>query len=141
MHLSDETLEVLAGLITGESGITPGKDGPELANFFDNRAEWEPFGAGFPPKGEYVRERLGVFNGSPRLKKFVERAFEAEEDGVLWPDNAAVHFAPVLARDGYGLRKVRRAPIPYGATVIPAKDVYEVVRLETPPPRRVPHSS
>ena len=130
MHLSEETLEVLADLITGESGVTPGRDGPELADFFDNRAEWEPFGAGFPPKGDYVRERLGVFNGSPRLKKFVERTFEAEEDGALWPDNAALHFVPYLERDGYTLRKVRRAAVPYGATVIPAKNVFEVVKVE-----------
>ncbi|MDG4951593.1 hypothetical protein NLM59_11745, partial [Weeksellaceae bacterium KMM 9724] len=65
VKLSPETLEVLAGLITGESGLTPERGGPALADFFDNRAEWEPFGAGFPPAGEYVRERLAVFNGSP----------------------------------------------------------------------------
>lgn len=122
-------MEFLVGLITGTKGFGPQRSDPELADFFDNRAEWEPFGFGFPPKEDYVRERLRVYNGSPRLKTFIERAFVAEDEDALWPDNAALQFSEFLARDGYQMLKVRKPAVPYGDTIIPKHNAWVVARI------------
>lgn len=129
MRISEQTLEFLVGLISGANGLSSQRSEPELADFFDNRTEWEPFGHGFPPKMDYVRERLGLFNGSPRLRIFIERAFVAEDEGALWPDNAALRFSELLIRDGYRMLKVRKPAMPNSGTVISPRYAWVVEKL------------
>ena len=43
----DAALEFLADIATGDSGLSPIRTEPDLADFFGHLSEWEPFGHGF----------------------------------------------------------------------------------------------
>lgn len=121
--LSKNALEFLAGIILGNTGLSPERSAPELAEFFQNRAEWEPFGHGFPQKDEYVKERLNLHNGGARMAFFVERAFQSDNGGDDWVAQAAARFSEVLAEDGYEMRLTQR-PGNYLGSVYTAGMIY-----------------
>lgn len=129
MKISEESLEALLGIITGDLGMSPSRTEPQLADFFDNRAEWEPFGYGFPARDVYVRERLHVFNGVPRMKHFIEKAFQFEPDDEGGADKAAFWFSQILLRDGFKLEKSQKPSYRYGDVMVPGLSFFEVVPL------------
>ena len=131
LKLSDSALDFLADIITGDSGLSPVRSAPELADFFGNRSEWEPFGHGFPPAGEYVRERLGVFNGSSRMAKFIENAFDFGPGSEEAAEFAAKKFSDLLQSDGYRMKRAFRPAVKYLDGYIPARSVFVAEPAET----------
>ena len=124
LNISDATIEFLADIITGDSGLSPVRTEPELADFFANRAEWEPFGHGFPPRDQYVRERLRVFNGSNRMAGLIERAFDFGTGGEMAAELAANRFTELLGQDGYRMKRTFRPAVKYRDGHIPARSVF-----------------
>ena len=131
MKISDATIEFLADIVTGDSGLSPVRTEPELADFFANRAEWEPFGHGFPPPGEYVRERLRVFNGSNRMAGLIEKAFDFGAGGEVAADLAATRFTELLMADGYRMKRTYRPAVKHRDGHIPARSVLVPEPLES----------
>jgi hypothetical protein len=130
VKLSKKALKFLAGIILGDSGLSPTLTEPELANFFENRSEWEPFGYGFPPRDEYVGDRLKVFNGSPRMQGFVEKAFQAEPDSDdAWVAKAAARFSVILAEDGYEMRLSQKPGFRHGLKYAPGQIYFALAPL------------
>ena len=131
VKISDATIEFLADIITGDSGLSPVRTEPELADFFENRAEWEPFGHGFPPPGEYVRERLRVFNDSNRMAGLIEKAFDFGAGGDTAAELAANRFTELLRQDGYRMKRTFRPAVKYGDSHVPARSVFVAEPLES----------
>ncbi|MEX0281236.1 MAG: hypothetical protein AB3N13_08625 [Arenibacterium sp.] len=130
MKLSEGALDFLADIISGDSGLSPKRTKPELADFFGNRSEWEPFGHGFPPRGEYVRERLDVFNESARMAGFIEKAFDFGPGGEEASEFAAGKFSELLLSDGYAMKRAFRPAVKYLDGYIPARSVFVAESIE-----------
>jgi|GEM_PF-3881164 len=145
MKISEESLEALLGIITGDLGMSPIRTEPQLADFFDNRAEWEPFGYGFPARDVYVRERLHVFNGVPRMKHFIEKAFQFDSDDEGGADKAASWFSQILLQDGFKLEKAQKRDFMNKGVLVPGRIFFAVVPIATnettPKNNPFPHSS
>ena len=131
MKISDVTIEFLADIITGDSGLSPDRTEPELADFFANRAEWEPFGHGFPPRDEYVRERLRLFNDSHRMADLIENAFDFGPGGETAAELAANQFSELLRHDGYRMKRTFRPAVKYRDGHIPARSGFVPEPLES----------
>ena len=54
MNLSANTLERLAGLLTGDPGKSPRRTGPQLIEFFRDFGERDLYGQGFPSRHNYT---------------------------------------------------------------------------------------
>ena len=131
LNISDATIEFLADIITGDSGLSPVRTEPELADFFANRSEWEPFGHGFPPRDEYVRERLMVFNDSNRMAELIEKAFDFGVGAETAAELAANRFSELLRQDGYQMKRIFRPAVKYLDGHIPARSVFVPEPLES----------
>jgi len=131
LKLSDATIEFLADIITGDSGLSPVRTEPELADFFENRAEWEPFGHGFPPRDEYVRGRLRVFNDGDRMAGLIEKAFDFGAGGEAAAEFAANRLSELLRQDGYRMERTFRPAVKYRDGHIPARSVFVPEPLES----------
>lgn len=131
MRISGKSLEALLDIIMGDSGMPSYRTGPQLVDFFDNRAEWEPFGHGFPARDVYVRERLHLFNGEPGMKQIIEKAFQFDPDGEGQAEKAASRFSQILSGDGFELEKVQKPGYRYGDVLVPARTFFEVVPIAT----------
>lgn len=133
MRISDASLKFFADIITGDSGLSPTRTEPELADFFDNRSEWEPFGYGFPPRDKYMRDMLSAFNGSSRMAKLIEKAFDFGVGGEAAAEFAANQFSELLRSDGYQLKRTFRPAVKYRDGYIPARSVFVAEPLESHP--------
>jgi hypothetical protein len=69
MKISDKTISALAKIITGDSGISPYKSGPQLVDFFNDIGANDVYGKGFPSRWSYAEEKLRQFNNTPKLVK------------------------------------------------------------------------
>ncbi|MFW6110270.1 MAG: abortive infection family protein [Patescibacteria group bacterium] len=75
MKISTKTLQFLRDLITGDSGDTEYKSGPQLVEFFNNFGFKDEYGKGFPSRWYYTENKLRTLNNTNNMKKCVEAYF------------------------------------------------------------------
>lgn len=77
MKISEQSLDVLVGVITGDSKKSPYRSGPQLINFFNpffnNK---DSYGQGFPSRWNYTKDKLLALNGTELLLLAVESALD-----------------------------------------------------------------
>lgn len=81
MEVSYKSIQAIQKVITGDSlenghPIGPYRSGPELVEFFNELAENDEYGQGFPSRWSYVEEKLTKYNGSDNLRYAIESAFD-----------------------------------------------------------------
>lgn len=103
MRNSAKTLQRLTEIITGNSGKSPRRSGPELIEFFRDFGERDLYGQGFPSRAYYVQEKLRQFNGTEMMKQIVSAAFDFFDADEFNPEEEAEAFNRLLVRDGYRL--------------------------------------
>ena len=101
MKLSAKTLERLAGILTGDTGVSPYRTGPKLIDFFYDFGERDLYGQGFPSRGAYTLEKLKKFNGTEAMRGILSEAFDYFDEREFNPEEAAEEFNRTLTRDGY----------------------------------------
>lgn len=89
MKLSYKTIQVLAKIVTGDSGKSPYRSGPNLVRFFNNLGLNDEYGQGFPSRWRYAEESIKKINGTGQLielfkdildpRDFVDKNFSLEE--------------------------------------------------------------
>ena len=62
MKISNETISVLARIITGDSKISSYQTGPELVDFFNSLGFADTYGQGFPSRWFYTEQKLEQIN-------------------------------------------------------------------------------
>ena len=128
MRLSERALERLNRAITGDSGETPYRTGPQLIDFFYEYGERDIYGKSFPARHDYVRQKLRKFNGTATMEEIVCGAFD------LWdtesdPQMAADDFNQVLLPEGFRLVLDYRRSWMDGTRVVYGDPYFEVRRL------------
>ena len=103
MRLSEQSLDRLTRVITGDSRQSRYRTGPELIEFFYDFGERDLYGKSFPARGAYVLDKLRKFNGTEIMKKIVCRAFDFLDDKKFDAVAAGDAFNQVLTRDGFRL--------------------------------------
>ena len=103
MRMSARSIERLTEIITGNSKKSPYRKGPQLIEFFRDFGERDLYGQGFPPRAQYVREKLRQFNGTETMEEIVSAAFDFFDVDEFNPEDQAESFNRLLARDGYRL--------------------------------------
>lgn len=103
MKLTAKALEKLTEIITGNSKVSPYRSGPQLIEFFHDFGERDLYGQGFPARAGYTLEKLKKFNGTETMKEIVSAAFDFWGEDGFNPENEALQFNKVLARDGFRL--------------------------------------
>ncbi|MDF1697634.1 MAG: abortive infection family protein [Saprospiraceae bacterium] len=107
MKISENTIEHLKLVVTGDSGFTPYLSGPKLVKLFNRYGFNFIYEAGFPSRHIFAEDRLRDMNNSTELKSLIEeildvRKFIGKED-VL--DSAVKHVNSFLKFDGYKFKK------------------------------------
>ncbi|MBY6202327.1 abortive infection family protein [Maritalea mobilis] len=137
MKLSETAIEYLVGIITGDTNRTPYRSGPKLVDFFNELGFEDLYGSGFPARHSYVRQNILEVNGTERMKKVVEAAFNwSVEDEKAAEDNA-FQFSRIISNGGYKLKKEYGRGFMSGDDYIPGLLMFEVVenkilKIETP---------
>ena len=88
MNLSNQTLNALALILTGDNKISPYLSGPMLVDFFNNIGFAEIYYQGFPTRIVYAKDKLVEINNNPRIecaineivdkKRFANKSFNLE---------------------------------------------------------------
>lgn len=76
MIISEESLSTLGSVITGDSGISPYRSGPDLVEFFNRFGGNDEYGRGFPSRWWYAEERLRELNGTPEMEEVLLAAVD-----------------------------------------------------------------
>lgn len=132
MKLSPKPIEFLVGIITGDSGLSEYRSGPELVNFFNSHGESDLYGQGFPSRHIFVREKLQALNGGDRIKAVVESAFDALDEEKDHAEDVAFQFSKLAAQDGIKLRKDNHYGFYHGNEYVQGPIYFEVVTIERP---------
>ena len=109
MKLGEQSIGVLASLITGDSRKSPYRSGPQLVSFFNQFAEKkDSYGQGFPTRWYYARDKLNLINGTDVLKTVIEAVVDPR--GFLGTqlslDDVASEINQYIEFDGWKLSKV-----------------------------------
>jgi HEPN domain-containing protein len=127
VKLSEPAIEYLVGIITGDANRTPYRSGPKLVDFFNGLGFEDLYGSGFPARHSYVRQNILQINGTERMKKVVEAAFNWQiEDERVAEDNA-FQFSRLISGDGYKLKKEYGPGFMSGNDYIPGLVAFEIV--------------
>ncbi|KGE84818.1 MAG: abortive infection family protein [Gammaproteobacteria bacterium] len=107
MKISENTIEHLKLVITGDSEFTPYLSGPNLVKLFNRYGYNLTYGQGFPSRHIFAEDRLREMNDTDQLKPLIEeildvRNFIGQEDKL---DSAINHVNSFLRFDGYKLKK------------------------------------
>ncbi|WP_138923830.1 abortive infection family protein [Sulfitobacter sp. BSw21498] len=127
MKIGSKAIEFLVGIISGDSQVSEYRSGPQLVNFFNGHGEMDLYGAGFPSRHIFVREKLLAMNGQHRLKDVIEEAFNALDEDENHAENIAFQFSKILAQDGYKLNKDYRPGFYDGNDHVPGPIFFQVV--------------
>jgi hypothetical protein len=127
LQLSDSAIEHLVGLITGNSGDSQYRSGPQLVSFFNSFGGNDLYGQGFPSRHVFVREKLNELNGTEMMKDVVARAVIVSGDDKEC-ESAAFQANRKIAPSGFKLAKHNEPgfwndqvyiPGPIGFNVVP----------------------
>ncbi|SFG50896.1 Abortive infection C-terminus [Palleronia marisminoris] len=137
MNLSEQAIEFLVGYITGNSGLSPYRSGPQLVDFFNRFGADDLYGNGFPSRHVYARERLANYNSTPKIKNIIEAAFDWSADSDREIEDHAFQFSRLLAPSGFKLRKDYQEGFIHNGMYVEGPVYFEVVptegRILTPP--------
>lgn len=108
MKISKKVINHLAGLITGDTKQSPYLSGSKLVMFFNEFGFDDTYGEGFPPRKQYVVEKIEGANGNDVLKEILEefvdpiRYIEADfsVNEIVEAVNSLIKY------DGYELVKI-----------------------------------
>ncbi|WP_298907351.1 abortive infection family protein [uncultured Aliiroseovarius sp.] len=126
MKISQKSIEYLVGIVTGDSGISAYRSGPELVRFFNSFGEEDLYGQGFPSRHQYVRDKLTELNGTERLRKIAAEAFDFGWEMEEAAEDAAFQFNKILSRDGFKLVKKHHTGFMQGHEYIQGPLYFEV---------------
>jgi hypothetical protein len=105
MKISENTLRILAKVVTGDSAVTPYRSGPMLVMLFNQFGSNDCYGQGFPSRWKFAEDKLRLMNGKTALRQMVNTIFDAREfiGKEQKPEKAAEHLNQYLKFDGYEL--------------------------------------
>jgi hypothetical protein len=105
MKIARNTLAELVKVVTGDTNMSPYRNGQTLVRLFNEYGYNDFYGPGFPSRWKYTEERLLPLNGKPQLRQLVDAIFDAREwiGKDLKPDVTAAHLNKFLKFDGYEL--------------------------------------
>jgi len=105
MKISEKSISGLARVITGDSGISPYRSGPQLVKFFNEFGFNDVYGSGFPSRWYFAEERLRGLNDKPAMRKVIEVAIDRRNFlGTSLDINVTVeHLREYLNYDGYDI--------------------------------------
>lgn len=130
MKLANKSIEFLVDIISGNTSQSPYRSGPQLVNFFNGHGGTDLYGAGFPSRHIYVREKLDGMNGQPAMKSVIEEAFNSLDEAEDHAENVAFQFSKILAQDGYKLKKDYHPGFYHDDQYIQGPIFFEVVKNE-----------
>lgn len=108
MKISKKVINHLAGLITGDTKQSPYLSGSKLVMFFNEFGFDDTYGEGFPPRKQYVAEKIEDANGNDVLKEILEEFVDPiryiESDFSVNEIVEAVNS--LIKYDGYELVKI-----------------------------------
>ncbi len=79
MKLSYKTIQVLAKIVTGDSGKSPYRSGPKLVSFFNNLGLNDDYGQGFPSRWYYAEESIKKINGSGQVIELFNQILDSRD--------------------------------------------------------------
>lgn len=103
MKLSARSVQALAKIITGDSGLSPYRSGPKLIEFFNELGGEDRYGPGFPTRWKYAEDKIYESNDTPKLLAIIRSVFDprdfldAQKDVVP----ALEHLNQRIKFDGY----------------------------------------
>ena len=117
MKVSDQSIEFLGRVVTGDGQQSPYLSGPQLIDFFHRFGYDDEYGAGFPSRWWYAEEKLRGLNGTDQMRDAIEAIFDTRRFlGTEFDLDAVVTMAnQYLVYDGcevrmlglrYGIRQV-----------------------------------
>ncbi len=103
MKLARNTLAELVKIVTGDTKMSPYRNGPMLVRLFNEFGSNDFYGPGFPTRWKYAEERILPLNGKPSLRQLIDVVFDAREwiGKDFKPEIAAAHLNKFLKFDGY----------------------------------------
>jgi hypothetical protein len=111
MNISAKSIEALGKIVTGDEKLSPYRSGPKLVRFFNEFGgnDVYPAGGGFPSRWAYAEKKLTTLNGTPGLRKVIERVLDPREyvELEVKPEQAADFLNKYFQFDG--LQVVREA--------------------------------
>ncbi|NPV13793.1 abortive infection family protein [candidate division WOR-3 bacterium] len=131
VKISQETLEFLRDVITGDKKISAYNSGPKLVSFFNSLGFNDTYGRGFPSRRDYTETRLRELNEQERINEVFEayfnpRNFIGKED-LLYKLRDRIN--EYLKYDGYKLEiNDRRAMLV--STAVETIEVPEISKLD-----------
>lgn len=104
MKISSVTLEVLAGVITGDTSNANYRSGKDLVRFFYDFGSKDIYDSHFPSRKDYVCEKLLEYNNTENMKSIIKEALDPIHYSDEAPNNEdAGRLNRCLRRDGYQL--------------------------------------
>ena len=76
MKVSDQSIEFLGRVVTGDGQQSPYLSGPQLIDFFCRFGYDDEYGAGFPSRWWYAEEKLRGLNGTDQMRDAIEAIFD-----------------------------------------------------------------
>lgn len=127
MKISERTISTLARVITGDSGISPYRSGPELVRFFNELGANDVYGSGFPSRWYYAESKIRELNDTSILAKAMESVLDPRDyfDTKFAIETVVQRLNDYLKYDGYELIK-------HGSTYKVRELGAAVVSLEVP---------
>ena len=125
MKISSATIEVLTGIITGDSNISGRRTGQKIVDFF-NDFGIDDISINGLSRNDYTKEKLKLLNGTEEIKKIIHEVtdpiYDTKENPVL---EVAVSLEKYLRKDGYKLV----SEYDYRRDTYPTEivDIYEVI--------------
>ena len=128
MNISERTISALARVVTGDSGISPYRSGPNLVKFFNELGSNDVYGSGFPSRWYYAEGKIRELNNTPILARVFESVLDPRDYiGTKFSLGAVTeHLNEYLQYDGFEL-------VQHGKTY-KVRDLHgALVELELPP--------
>lgn len=107
MQISQQTIKAIAGVITGDSNLSPYRKGWELEDYF-TAIDKNKTHITFNSRATYAENYIKNFNGSKNVTKIIENSVDPRHylDTDFNVDKAVAHLNQYLDYDGYKLIKV-----------------------------------
>lgn len=111
MMVADTTISAIARIVTGDSGISPYRSGPQLVTFFNQFGWDDTYGNGFPSRWLYAEEKIGQANDTPKLRQIICQAVDPRHflNSDFDIEIAVDDLNQYLLYDGYKLAKEKLA--------------------------------
>lgn len=79
MKIGEKTVEALARVVTGDSGMSRYRRGLDLVALFNRFGFRETYGQGFPSRWVYAETKIREINGTKRLVELILAVLDPRE--------------------------------------------------------------